>query len=293
MRLIDAVDEAVGLGRIVRGPQLEHELVLRAEVDLLQVLAFGEVPEVQLAAVLAAEQHLGHEPVLERVGRAPFAGHHGVVAEVPPGVVAELLRAAIDLPAAERLEALVVHHEDAARRLAVLVAQRRDIDAAGPAVHGVRARVAGLVGDLVRLDGFDELGRARIGLGVEDVDARGAQARHHQIAPLDMRMRRVRAEARRAGVPAEVMEFVAGVGHRDRADDLRIGRRLRVDVDDARSHRATWRVGIERRHVGHGFGRRLRRLPRGRIEARIGLPGRHGYLPRVTNRNDQRDNKQE
>ena len=152
-----AIDEAVGLGRVVRGAQLEHELVLLAEVDLLQVLALGQVPEMQLAAVFAAEQDFRDEAVLERVGRAPFAGDHGVVAEMPPGVIGELLRPAIDLPAAERLEALVVHHEDAARRLAVLVAERGHVDAARPAMHGVRARVAGLFGDLLRLDRLDEL----------------------------------------------------------------------------------------------------------------------------------------
>ena len=34
------------------GPQLQHHLVLRPEVDPLQVLALGEVPEVQCVAVL-------------------------------------------------------------------------------------------------------------------------------------------------------------------------------------------------------------------------------------------------
>ena len=88
----------------MRRPQLENQLVLFAEIDLLQVLALGEVPEVQAAAVFAAEQDLRHQSIFERVGRAPFARHHGVEAEVPPGVVGELLRAAIDFPAAERLE---------------------------------------------------------------------------------------------------------------------------------------------------------------------------------------------
>ena len=86
-RLIDAVDEAVGLGRVVRRAQLEDELMLLAEIDLLQVLAPGEVPEVQTAAVFAAEQDFRNQPVLEGVGRAPLARHHRVVAEMPPGVV--------------------------------------------------------------------------------------------------------------------------------------------------------------------------------------------------------------
>ena len=253
-----AVHEAVCLGRVVRRAQLEHQLMLLAEVDLLQVLALGEIPEVQLAAVLAAEQHLGHQPVLERVGGAPFAGHHGVVAEMPPGVVGEVLRPAIDLPAPERLEALVIHHEHAARSLAILAAERRHVDAARPAMHGVRARIAGLLGDLLRLDHLDDLRIARVGLGVEDVDARGAQARHHQIAPLDMRVRHLRAQARRAGVPAEVVELVAGIQRRDVADNLRIGRRCRIDVDD-RDPVGFFPFGIERRHVGEPFGRRLHR----------------------------------
>src|ERR1700732_3233519 len=121
------------------------------------MLAPGEVPEVQPAAVLAPEQDLGNEAVLDRIGRAPFARHHGVVAEVPPAVIGELLRAALDLPAAERIERLVVHDENAARRLAVLVAERRDVDAAGPAMDGGWAGVAGLLGGFRRLDRLDQL----------------------------------------------------------------------------------------------------------------------------------------
>ena len=58
----DGVDEAVGLGRVVRRPQLEHDLVLLAEVELLQVLALVQIPEVQPLAVLRAEQDSGTSP---------------------------------------------------------------------------------------------------------------------------------------------------------------------------------------------------------------------------------------
>jgi hypothetical protein len=167
----DAIDEAVRLGRVMGRSQLENELVLLAEVDLLNMLAFGEIPEVQATAIFAAEQNLGHQPVLERVRRAPLTGHHGIEAEMPPGIVAELLRPTIDLPASERLEAFLVHHEDAAGRLAILVAERGDVDAAGSAMDGVRSRVAGLFRDLLGLDHLHDSGRARIGLGVQDVDA--------------------------------------------------------------------------------------------------------------------------
>src|SRR5262249_32820080 len=160
---------------------------------LLHVLAFVEIPEMQAAAVLAAEQHLRDQPVLERVGRAPLAGDHGVMAEMPPRIIGELLRSAIDFPAAEWLARLVIPDEDAARRLAVLGGERSNIDAAGTAMDGVRSRVAGLLGDLLRLDHLDDLRAARIRLGVEDVNARGTQARNDQIAPLHVRMRHLRA----------------------------------------------------------------------------------------------------
>ena len=50
----DAVDEAVSLGGVVRGPELEHELILVTEVDGLQVLALVQIPEMQAPAVLGA-----------------------------------------------------------------------------------------------------------------------------------------------------------------------------------------------------------------------------------------------
>src|SRR5262249_16986158 len=93
-----AIYETTRFGGIARGPQLEHELVLIAEIDGLQVLAAVQIPEMQLPAVFGAEQNLGDEALLERIRRAPLARHHGVVAEMPPGVIGELLRAAIHFP---------------------------------------------------------------------------------------------------------------------------------------------------------------------------------------------------
>ena len=52
----DAIDEAISLGRVVRRAQFEDQLVLFAEIDLLHMAALVEVPEMQFAAVLAAEQ---------------------------------------------------------------------------------------------------------------------------------------------------------------------------------------------------------------------------------------------
>src|SRR5262245_19123739 len=174
----------MGFGRVVRRPELEHELMFLAEIDLLHVLAFGEVPEMQAPAVFAAEQNFRNETVLERIGCAPFAGDHRVIAEMPPCVVAELLRSALDLPTAERLERLLIHDEDAAGCLAVLVSERGDVDAPGSAMDGVRARVSGLLSKLFRLDGLDDFGRARIGPGTANVvsrRSRGTDDQHTQL----------------------------------------------------------------------------------------------------------------
>src|SRR5215831_7811736 len=143
------------------------------------------------SAIPRAEQDFGDQSVFERVRGAPFAGDQGIVAEVPPGIVGEVLLPAVDLPLAAYVERLVIHQEYSTRTLALAVSQGRDIDAFRPAVDRVRPGIASLVSDLVRLDHLDDLGGPRVGLGVEDVDARRPQARHNKIAPLDMRVRRI------------------------------------------------------------------------------------------------------
>jgi hypothetical protein len=177
----------------------------------------------------------------------------------------------------------VIDDEDAARRLAVLVAERSHVDAARTAMHGVRPCVAGFLGDISRLDDLDDLRFARIGLGIENVDARRPQTWNDQIAPLHMRMRSVRTQTRGAGVPAEMMEFVARVRGGNSADDARIGSRRRIDIDHRNGVRR-FSVGIERRHIGELFGGRFRRQTGRGIEARVRLPcrrlpRRHGFLP--------------
>src|SRR5690349_3078492 len=104
-----------------------------AEIDLLQVPALLQIPEMETPAILRPEQDLRHETVLEGVGCAPLAGDQRVVTEMPPAVIGKLLRAPVDLPAAEGLEGLVIHDEDAAGRLAFRVAESRNIDAVRPA----------------------------------------------------------------------------------------------------------------------------------------------------------------
>ena len=90
----------------------------------------------------------------------------------------------------------------------------------GPQWMVWRPRVAGALGDLRRLDGAHDLRLLGVRLGVEDVQARGAQPRHDQIAPFDVGMGRVRAQARAASVPAEMVQLVVG-RELGLADDLR------------------------------------------------------------------------
>lgn len=262
----------------MRGTELEHELIVGAEIDLLEMLPLLQVPEMQAAAILGGEQNLRHQSVLKRVGRAPFAGHHGVVAEMPPGIVGETLRPAIDFPAAEHVEGLGVHQEHAARRFAACVAERRDIDAVRPAMDGMRAAIAGGLDHFFRLDDPHDGWDLRIGLGVDDVDARRAQARHHQVAPLGMRMRCIGAQTRAACVPAIVVQLVAHLWHIHAADDLRISGRGGIDVDhrDRVGHIAVGRKG---RDIGERLGRRLGGEPRRGIERWVGRPSRHWPAP--------------
>ena len=255
----DHADEAVGLARVVRGPQLEHHLVLGAEVDLLDVLALLEVPDVELVAVLVAQQQLGIEAVLDHVRRAPLGGDDRALVEVPPEVVGQLLRPAVLLPGALDREVLVVEQEDPAGAVAVGVAERGDVDPVGAAVDRVRARVARLARDLLGLDDLGQLRRLRVVLDVDDVDARGAQARHEQVAALDVGMRGPRAQGRGAGVPPEVVELVADVGHVEPADDLAVGARAVLEVDDGQrvGCAVAVRARVERDDVGVGLvGRR-------------------------------------
>jgi hypothetical protein len=108
-------DQAPGLGRVVGRPQLQHDLVLVAQVDALGEGALGHAPEVQVVAELAAEQVLGVEARLEHRRSAPLGGDHGVVVEVPPAVVAEELVAPVVFPGADHVEAVVVEQGDPAR----------------------------------------------------------------------------------------------------------------------------------------------------------------------------------
>jgi hypothetical protein len=242
----------------VRGPQLEDHLLLGAEIELLQMPPAAQVPHVQAAAVLSAEQKLGIDSLLHHVGRAPRARDHRVEAKVPPHVVRQLLRSAVELPSTEHVERLRVENEGAARTIAVRRAERAEIDSLRPAMHRMRRGVPGASGERLGFDRLHDPRLPRVGFRVHDVNARRMDARHHQIAPLHVRMRRPRAEAGTAGVPPEVVQLVSGVRHVGLTDEAAVRFRVWIEVHHAHRVGASLARRIDERHVRESLGRRLR-----------------------------------
>src|ERR1700722_7984779 len=120
-----------------------------------------KIPQMQVMAVLPLHQQVEVGPVLDHVGCTPFAGDRDVVAEMPPEIVAEELRPAIDLPAAEHVEAFMVEQEDSTRSAAVGIAERTHVDGIGPAMNRVGSAIARARRDLVRFDDLHQLWGAR------------------------------------------------------------------------------------------------------------------------------------
>ena len=260
---------------------LQDHLVGVAQVDALGELAVAHAPEVEVVAEAAAEQVLGVEALFDHRGGGPFGGDDGVVVQVPPAVVAEPLVAPVGLPWADDVEGVVIQQGDPAGAVvAVGPAQAEHEDAAGPAVDGVGAGVAGLGRQLVGLDGPDDLGAAGVGLGVHDVGPRGAQARDDQVAALQglavVAVTGV-AQGGRTGVPAEVVELVAGGRQLAPAHHLAVGVRGRVAVDHGHGVLGLARAVVGG-HIGQALGRGRDGLARAPIERRISGVG-HGHLP--------------
>ena len=141
---------------------------------------------------------------------------------------------------------------------AVGATERVDVDAVGTAVHGVRRGVSCFRHHLRTLDHLHESRISRVGLRVDDVNARADRARHHEKSPLDVRVRRVGAEMRAARVPAEVVQFVAAVRQLELTDESSVGRGCRVGIDDAKCVLLAVLAWCEQRDVRE----RLRGAPR-------------------------------
>ena len=156
---------------VVGRAKLQRHLVFGAQVDFLDVTTAAQVPEVDFVAVVVVHDMFQDRAVLEHIGGAPFAGHDHVQTDVPPEVVGEQLGAAVELPAAQRFESVVVDAQYAAGRSAIGRPNAVQVDGVGAAMHGMKAAVAGAGEDVLRLNSLDELEVIGIGLGVHDVDA--------------------------------------------------------------------------------------------------------------------------
>src|SRR5258708_7391427 len=206
----DNADEPVLPRRIVGRAQLERHLMLVAQVDGLDVIARLHVPEMQPVAVLPAEQELRHDPVLDHRRGGPFRGDQDVVVDVPPQVSGEGLVAAVRLELAEYLEAGVVKQRAAAWPLgAVGTAEAGHVQVARSAVDRMRARVAGSHAELLGPEHLDDLRGRWVVLGVENIDAGGADAGHDEVPAGAAVLLAGGAQRAPAGGPTAKMRLVA------------------------------------------------------------------------------------
>src|SRR5215831_3857985 len=136
-----------------------------------------QIPDVELVTVAAAEQYFRIHSVPHHAGRSPFTGDRTVETQVPPKVISDFLGPAIQLPLPEHIEALGIHYENSAGTAAVRSSQRADEDAVGTAMNRVWGCVSRALGQRFRLDHLHDLRISRIGLRVDDVDARRMDAR--------------------------------------------------------------------------------------------------------------------
>ena len=280
-----SADEALLRLGIVLPAHLERKQPGLAEVDGLLELPLGQIPEVEAVPVAPRLDVCGVEPRLVGVRLAELGGDEHVLARLVPEVVVERRCLAAVLPAALDLERLRVEDGEAAGAVSVGVAEHADDDVvAGHAVHRVRPRVAGLGDELVALDHLLDPRRPRVVGDVQDVDPRGAEARHDQ-------MRAVRSVAGgAAAVPAEVVQLVAAVRHRRLVQDpslLGVHDGEEVGLVDARAL-------VQAGEVQELLRRRLQRLVRRSVERcglvvtttpRLGLAG----VSRERGRDEDRD----
>src|SRR6266446_8668360 len=124
----DDTRKSICLGGVVRGAQFENHLVLLAKLERLDMTPLAQIPNMHLMTVSALQEFFGHNAVLDLVGRAPFAGQQGVLSDMPPKVITQILRAAVHLPFSQNLKGEVIYKENASRSIPVRSAQRADIN---------------------------------------------------------------------------------------------------------------------------------------------------------------------
>ena len=151
---------------------------------------------------------------------------------MPPKIIMQELRTPVHLPLTQNVERLTIEHENTSWAVAIGRPESADVNAFRPTMNGVRTRIIRARKNFFRLDHFDHLRFSRIGLRVDNVNARRAQPRHNQVTTLDVRMRGVRAKGRTARIPTKVMQLVAKLRHLDLTDALAVGARVGINIDN-------------------------------------------------------------
>src|ERR1700730_10879604 len=208
----------------MRGSKFQHHLLLGAKSEGFHVPPLAQITNMQRVTIAALQQNFGVHSLFDHVRRAPLAADERVVSQMPPEVITEILRSAIDFPLPQDVEAVRIEDENAARSVPIGRAKGAHEDAIGAAMHGVRTAVSGARGDGFGLNHLYDFWFSRIGLGIDNVNPGRSYPRHYQVAPLRVRVRSIRAKACAARVPAAVMQFITDIGHLHISEELAAAR---------------------------------------------------------------------
>src|SRR5436190_13954434 len=189
-----------------------------------------QVPYMHLMPIFAAEEEVRLQSVFDHTLRAPFATQQRIETQMPPEIVMQKLWAPIHLPLTQDFERLTIEHENSARPVAIGGSKGTHVNPFRSTVNRMRTRIVSAGKNFFRLDHFHDLRCSRIGLDVDDVNARRANSRHNKVTALDMGVGRIGAKRRTASVPPEMMQFITELWHPDLADLLAIGAWVRINV---------------------------------------------------------------
>src|SRR5215475_14639674 len=111
---------------------------------------------MQRVTVLSSQQQFRINPAFYHLRRAPLACDHGVMAEMPPEIVGEKLRATVLFPSPADLKTFRVHDKDSAGTAAFIRADGVDVNAVRAAMRCVGSAVSAFFHDHFRLNDFDD-----------------------------------------------------------------------------------------------------------------------------------------
>src|SRR4029434_10950704 len=118
-------------------PHFQHHLVLLPEVEGVDDLAAAQVPYMHPMAIFGLHQQIRLQTVFDHLRGAPFRADEGVMEQVPPEVVAQVLVTSIDIPFPKHVKAKVIEQENATRSVARWGPERADVDSLRAAMHGM------------------------------------------------------------------------------------------------------------------------------------------------------------